>query len=74
MLELTHDGGLRQEVHPGLVGRAGLQRLDGHQHVGAAGDSAVGQAEAASAHVPELTTSDDGLDSDEPEIGMVSFS
>ena len=66
VLELAHDGGLRQEVHPRLVGRAGLQRLDGHQHVGAAGDGAVRQAESASAHVAELSTSDDGLDGDEP--------
>lgn len=50
MVELAHDGSLGQEVPPLALGVAGLERLDGHHHLPAAG-----LLEAAAAHLAEFT-------------------
>ena len=60
MFKLPHDGGLGQEVRPGLVRGPRLEGLDGHEHV-----VPVGDAETPPAYVPEFATPDYGLDGDE---------
>ena len=66
VLELPHDAGLGEEVDLGLVRAAGLESLDGHEHVGP-----LGGGEAAAAHVAELSAADDGLDRDVLRVDLL---
>ena len=63
MFKLSHDGGLSEEVSPGLVAGAGLQSLDSYEHV-----LPLLLTQAAPAHVTKLSSSDDCLDGDVTRI------
>lgn len=49
MVELTHDGGLGEEVPPLALGVAGFQRLNRHNHL-----PATGLLETSAAHLAEF--------------------
>ena len=55
MFELSHDGGLLQELHPFLLCWLSLQRLHGYLHSRAAAGG--GGAPQTTIHCPKLTTS-----------------
>ena len=56
MFKLTHDGGFRQEVRPGLITGPGLKSLDGDQHV-----LPLLLGQLSSADISELSPTNDRL-------------
>ena len=72
MLELSHDGSLGQEVHPGFVCGPRLQGFDGYKHVGGRVGPVCRKAQPTPANVAEFTTTNDRLNRYEPLKSMIT--